>query len=356
MKLKITQTVLTILVPFLISAQNTFPDNGNVGIGTTNPATLFALQGTDESISVANTVYNYSTTHKIGAQFGSWSEHGTAGIKFHRWLGSNTNYDCAYVGQSKYSYNYGLDFRTDRLSTFSDATTSRMFISSITGYIGIGTTTPSVSLDIDSGNLYLGSGASNNGNRSELRVYGFDNSESFYGSIHSNYNDYKRTFDISSNAMVNQIKIDASANNSGNIILTPGDNGYVGIGTISPDSPLTVKGLIHAQEVKVTATAGADFVFDNDYHLRSLKNLELFIKEYKHLPEIPSAKEMQINGMLVAEISTKLLQKIEELTLYTIEQEKRIKELETENKTLKTNTIRIEALEQKLNLIIQKSN
>jgi hypothetical protein len=110
-------------------------------------------------------------------------------------------------------------------------------------------------------------------------------------------------------------------------ILSLSDNGRVGIGTDSPDSELTVAGNIHSREVKVTVNAGADFVFDASYQLRTLEETEEFISENKHLPEIASENEMLENGLLVGEMNIKLLQKIEELTLYLIEQNKEIKEL-----------------------------
>ena len=75
---------------------------------------------------------------------------------------------------------------------------------------------------------------------------------------------------------------------------------------------------------------GADFVFAEDYQLRPLSDVKAFIQEYKHLPEIKSAQEMQENGVGVNELQTQLLQKIEELTLYILQQEERIKALEAE--------------------------
>ncbi|MDD7886049.1 tail fiber protein [Flavivirga sp. 57AJ16] len=116
--------------------------------------------------------------------------------------------------------------------------------------------------------------------------------------------------------------------------ITIKSDGNVGIGTTSPDSKLTVAGKVHAQEVKVTINAGADFVFKDDYNLPDLEDTEVFIKKNKHLPEIASEKEMQEKGIHLAEMNVKLLQKIEELTLYTINQEKRIKNLESKNETL----------------------
>jgi hypothetical protein len=108
--------------------------------------------------------------------------------------------------------------------------------------------------------------------------------------------------------------------------ITP--EGKVGIGTSTPTELLEVAGTIRAREVKVEVNAGADHVFKPDYNLLKLEEVEAFVKENKHLPEIPSEKEMQEKGLSVNEFQIKLLQKIEELTLYTIEQNKRIQQLE----------------------------
>lgn len=102
----------------------------------------------------------------------------------------------------------------------------------------------------------------------------------------------------------------------------------VGIGT-HPNYELDVAGTIRANEIIVNTT-GADFVFADDYQLRPLSEVKTFIQENKHLPEIKSAQEMQENGVGINELQTQLLQKIEELTLYILQQEERIKALEAE--------------------------
>ncbi|AUP79676.1 tail fiber protein [Flavivirga eckloniae] len=115
-------------------------------------------------------------------------------------------------------------------------------------------------------------------------------------------------------------------------------NGNVGIGTISPDSKLTVKGNIHTNEVKVDllGAVGPDYVFYKNYDLKTLQEVENYISEKGHLPNIPSAKDMEINGIKLKEMNLKLLEKIEELTLYTINQEKEIKALKSKTSEIET--------------------
>ncbi len=113
-------------------------------------------------------------------------------------------------------------------------------------------------------------------------------------------------------------------------------NGNFGIGTLNPTSKLTVAGNINSREVKVTVDAGADFVFENDYNLPSLDVVDKYIKENKHLPEIASADEMKKEGINLSEMNIKLLQKIEEMTLYMIEIKKENDKQNQEIKVLKT--------------------
>lgn len=101
--------------------------------------------------------------------------------------------------------------------------------------------------------------------------------------------------------------------------------GNIGIGVINPQNKLDVDGVIRATEVKVE-TGWADFVFAKDYKLPTLQEVENHIKEHNHLPDIPSEVEVKENGVSLGEMQAKLLQKIEELTLYVIEQDKMIKE------------------------------
>lgn len=106
-------------------------------------------------------------------------------------------------------------------------------------------------------------------------------------------------------------------------------DGRVGIGTTTPGSyKLAVEGKIGAKEVVVTLDGWSDFVFNDDYQLPALDQVEQHIKQNKHLPGIPTAQEVSENGVPLGEMQAKLLQKIEELTLYVIELKNRINDLE----------------------------
>ncbi len=114
-------------------------------------------------------------------------------------------------------------------------------------------------------------------------------------------------------------------------------DGKVGIGTNTPSAELTVNGHIHAQEIRVYTDAGADFVFDENYNLIDIDELEKYVTENKHLPDIPSEKEMIEEGLHLGEMNIKLLQKVEELTLYIIDMNKKLEALSAENEKLKNN-------------------
>lgn len=106
-------------------------------------------------------------------------------------------------------------------------------------------------------------------------------------------------------------------------------NGNVGIGTLVPQYKLDVLGTIRAREIIVdlNGTSGADYVFAPEYKLRPLHEVSTFVNENRHLPDVPSEIEMQTNGLSMHEFQITLLQKVEELTLYLIEQDKTIKVL-----------------------------
>jgi hypothetical protein len=112
-------------------------------------------------------------------------------------------------------------------------------------------------------------------------------------------------------------------------------NGNVGIGTDTPKEMLSVNGNIRAHQIKVETINWPDYVFNDEYQLPSLVETEKFIKANKHLPEIPKADEVESTGVDLGEMNKILLKKIEELTLYMIDKDKRIQALEETVKGLK---------------------
>jgi hypothetical protein len=118
------------------------------------------------------------------------------------------------------------------------------------------------------------------------------------------------------------------------------DGVIVGTGVSIPAGStykMAIGGGIITEKVRVATngtTFWADFVFDPNYKLRPLSEVAQFIKINKHLPEMPSTADVNKNGIDVAETQALLLQKVEELTLYVIEQNKKIKQLEGKVKRL----------------------
>jgi hypothetical protein len=132
-----------------------------------------------------------------------------------------------------------------------------------------------------------------------------------------------------------------SSSGIGSKKMTIGTDGTVGIGTAPTTNPngykLAVNGKIGAKEVQVenTSSTWADYVFKPDYKLMPLQEVETFVKANSHLPEVPSAEEIKVNGHKLGEMDVLLLKKVEELTLYVIDLKKEVEKIKKENEQLK---------------------
>jgi hypothetical protein len=191
-------------------------------------------------------------------------------------------------------------------------------ISYAAGNVGIGTTSPSAKL-----NVY------NSNNKTEVIIGNPSTATGGFTSLLMG-----TSADTNGFGYIAAIKSSGTA--YGDVILNP-LGGNVGIGTTQTDAKLTVNGTVHTKEVKVDLSVpGPDYVFEPTYDLKPLAEIETYIKENKHLPEVPSAKEMEKNGVQLGEMNMLLLKKVEELTLHLIEQQKEIAELKKTNDLIVT--------------------
>ncbi|MCD9014744.1 tail fiber protein [Parachryseolinea silvisoli] len=246
-----------------------------------------------------------------------------------------------FLDPDNFFYSMGIDRSNNGsflLNRGGELGTTNNFVLTYTGTIGLGTAVPRAKLDVAGllnggvlgtvlGRLSEGDGS---GDGTYLGVRGFATQETeyngksfslehgFYGSVNSSINFHR------GNAVTGGYLTFNTYNNIERLRITPG--GDVAIGTTTADAKLTVKGDVHAREVRVDlgGSIGPDYVFEQDYALLSLQELERYIQQNKHLPEILSAAEMEANGLKLMEMNLLLLKKVEELTLHAIEQQKAI--------------------------------
>jgi len=203
------------------------------------------------------------------------------------------------------------------------------------GNVGIGTVSPGGALDVfkpvADGTTVTGVRVSESSGQATGR-----NTFEFYNG-NQNYTKARLWSEVGGSYLATKFGIDVA--DAAKVIQTRmviDVNGNVGIGTPSPDAKLAVSGQVHAQEVKVSVTVpGPDYVFEKDYKLTSLEEIKNYIDQNKHLPEVPSAKEMEKNGIQLGEMNMLLLKKIEELMLYVIELKKEVQELKENQQSKK---------------------
>lgn len=256
-------------------------------------------------------------TIDIGAQNGSWAHIYT----------SNPNF---IFNKPIYTVNgvFG-SYSTSNLYLRTNGT-NRMTILNSNGYVGIGTTAPLGDLHIYRSHLpnfilqnaisRLVIGIATNAGECD---YSSKPGDVVYRSFTS-APQHGLIFNMADN------------NNDGKSYIKFTDDLRVIMGIFN-DATVRVNGRLYAKEIHVKTNVWGDFVFDKDYALLSLSDLENYIKEHKHLPGVPSESEVIEKGINVSDMNVILMQKVEELTLYMIEQDKKIRELEKEVKELKNN-------------------
>jgi hypothetical protein len=185
------------------------------------------------------------------------------------------------------------------------------------GNVGIGTSTPVKSLTVVSTTIAPLVAIRNEGGNGGAGFYMYDQTSNSQWIFKTTTTGSFKIRDQINGINVIEVEKGALANS---LYVKAGGN--IGIGTSNPSSKLSVNGKIGCKEVEVTLSGWSDYVFADNYKLRSLSDVETYIKENKHLPDVPSEKEVLKNGVNIGEMNSVLLKKIEELTLYMIQLKK----------------------------------
>lgn len=285
--------------------------NNNIGIGTNTPQSKIEIRDYSPSIRLRD--LNSGNTSRATIQFGTsynndWIRTAYIGDGF----GASNDFGISVENKA----NFGINVGSGHPITQPD-----FFIDTI-GNVGICKNNPQYKLDVN-GDI-ASSGV--------LRLKAEQAKICFYGDAS---NESALTWALTCHpgtANNDLILYNHNPENASTRLLVDYESGSVSIGTgvVRPDAALTVGGKLYAEEIEVVQDVASipDYVFEKDYNLISLEQVEDFIKSNKHLPGVPSASEYAEKGLNIGEMNCLLLKKIEELTLYIIDQEKRIIELE----------------------------
>ncbi|WP_163408697.1 hypothetical protein [Flavobacterium ajazii] len=323
---------------------NPVSTTSNVGIGT-------GYNGVGNIIPVEKlTIGEMGGNFAVQDRRTSTTEKYSSGYKFYDFVGESAS---VLLEHNAY---FGNNARALKFLVNGD---ERVRINS-NGSVGIGTSNPTAKLHVNNGDNSYGTILAN-ATESAFSLYAKSLTtqpfaESFRLGLKYDYTETNGFISFYRGGSISGGFLGFSTNGQERIRIS--DVGNVGIGTANPDQKLTVNGTIHSKEVIVDTSIAPDYVFQkyytgrselkSDYAFPTLSEIEDFTKKNNHLPGVPSAKEMQEKGISLAEMSTILLQKIEELTLYTIEQQKELKRLRAENEQYKSLAERLAAIEKEL--------
>ncbi|OEK03484.1 hypothetical protein BFP97_19030 [Roseivirga sp. 4D4] len=305
--------------------------NGNVGIGVDPASYKFRIvsSGTDDGQLAFRPIGQEAFLHiNNGNNWGLMMRSDVNSPKIGAWNGGSL-----FVYPYS-SFSGDLDTSKGALATFNFASMR----------VGIGTTTPGKLLELV------------NSSAPTIKIR-HSNEQSSWGVSLSQGDDLKGYLMAAGRDLIlgagwsNKIVIGLSQfDQYGGKVVMP--YGNVGIGTSTPGEKLEVNGTIRSKKVKVEATGWPDYVFASNFKLRPLAEVASFIRENQHLPEVPSAEEMEEKGLDLGAMDATLLKKVEELTLYTIDQKKRI---DIQNEKIKKQSVMIKDLMQRLKKLEKKN-
>jgi hypothetical protein len=313
-------------------AQNTYPwsASGNVGIGTTNPGAILHIvpaPTSDNGIQFNNAINGYSSliwaSNNVGFGLvagGGLFAHANPGMGLsisNAVANSSAGAMLNVKGSGATSTSYTMKIQN---SNSSDILTVRD-----DGNVGIGTAAPTAPLNVSTSaqtmSVFQNPGTGNSW-VSVMNNTGYMNLGVGASTPHPYVWSSTNSFFIGSDG-------------APTLFVAGMGNGSVGIGTTTPKAKLAVNGDILAKKVTVSLNNLPDYVFNTNYSLRSLNEVEQYIQQHHHLPEVPSAEEVKKDGLNLGDNQATLLKKIEELTLYVIEMEKNQKQQQQEIQQLK---------------------
>ncbi|MCR9171932.1 MAG: hypothetical protein NXI10_05540 [bacterium] len=325
---------------------NTFPNNGNVGVGTSSPNAKLHVNGkmkVDSTMTVSDTLFVestaqvsesfrvegatemqdviiYGTTWMKGLQSINENDFGVLVSKDDGTVMRATPGELFPVPNQPVGF---CDLQGNPYSTnpYWVSQPNRLYTACPDVFVGIGTETPRVKLDnlgtTYSRDLALSTNPLTMGG-TRLKIEGYD--------LQDNTN--LVSISNTSNDILN-LTNQGTLNLSGNMVLNSDQPSPLVISNSSGKIlQLNNDGLLRARSVKLDVDVWPDYVFEDNYELLSLEEIKAFIEQNGHLPDVPSAKVVEEEGIDVGEMNKILLQKLEELTLLVIEQDEKIKKLE----------------------------
>ncbi|GAF05558.1 hypothetical protein JCM21142_104298 [Saccharicrinis fermentans DSM 9555 = JCM 21142] len=294
--------------------------NGNIGIGTVNPSERLDIVGNLKTKRVALFEwFNSSLGHTNSSvalngirQNGVWKLYGDGARSSIGLINMDIFSNIRFISHHDDTYKGGKTMTDKELIDRN----TKMIIDA-GGNVGIGTNNPIAKFEV-------------NGDIAMSRTYRFKFLEKENGDDRA----YIRSSDGENGEAFNSLIFAAGAGIER--LFINGNTGKIGIGKNQPEYELDVAGTIRAEEILVEANGQtADFVFSDSYQLRNLSEVENYILIHKHLPDIPSATEMEEQGVNLAEMNKLLLQKVEELTLHLIEKDKELQNVKEDLQKIK---------------------
>lgn len=323
----------------------TIKGTGNVGVGTASPGSKLSVQintigdgvglygFSGGTLSPALVYYIdgiYRGSMGLATSPGHFSVPATPGDLVLRAVGNTGNVLIANQQNGDINFATGINGSSDTLK----------LVIKNSGNVGIGTTSPANKLDVagsigSSGNVYLTGansqiGFTRNDGAQNVGGVGWHTDGFYYLGGHPSYG-----IVAGSEVRVRGFGSYLRLGTAGVDVINISPSGNVGIGTTNPTQKLSVNGTIRAQGVIVEASPWPDYVFSEGYALAPLSEVEQRIKAEKHLPGIPSEQEVVEHGVNLGEMQSKILAKVEELTLYMIELKKENRELSKELSALR---------------------